>query len=113
MQLNSIFAAFTGAKPPAAGVTPTAVAVTTPTAVAAAPAPASAAAAHPVTVAQPLEDASFAQKLLGNVGSSQNRFLQNQQLLGAVSSAIGARVSYIAQTALALLKGEAPAQDPA
>lgn len=103
MQLTNIFAAFSG-KPPAAAPLATPIAATPATT-----APAVVPAVATPTTPQPVEDAGFAATLLGKVGASQNRFLANQQLLGAVSSAIGARMSHIASTALQLLRGELPA----
>ncbi|MCB0878530.1 MAG: hypothetical protein KDC46_06070 [Thermoleophilia bacterium] len=55
----------------------------------------------------PVEDASFAAKMFGRVGEQQNRFLYNQQLLGAISHALTERIASIGSQAWALLNGTA------
>lgn len=59
-------------------------------------------------VSQPVEDASFAAQLFSKVGGSQEKFLANQQMLGQVTSLLGARISQIGSNALRLLRGEEP-----
>ena len=65
-------------------------------------------AAPPATApAAPVQEASTGQQLLGKVGTAQNRYLANQQLLGAISHALTERISYIGSQAWAILRGTA------
>jgi hypothetical protein len=66
------------------------------------PLPASAGATQP----------SLGASLLGGVATKQNAYLANQQLLGEISSALGARLSDIGTKAWAMLRG-APEADAA
>ncbi len=55
----------------------------------------------------PVEEANFGQQLLGKVGLSQNKYLANQQLLGAISQALTQRIGMIGSHAWAILRGTA------
>ncbi len=50
--------------------------------------------------------ASLGATLLGNVATSQNRYLANQQVLGELSAALGARFSHVAKSVWSMLRGE-------
>ena len=54
---------------------------------------------------QPVEDASFAAKLFGKVGTSQNRYLANQQVLGQITAVLGARLTQSFGNIFRMLKG--------
>lgn len=55
----------------------------------------------------PVEEASFAASLLGKVGESQQRWIGNQQLLGAVTGMLGARLSAVGSHVWNMLRGTA------
>jgi hypothetical protein len=56
-----------------------------------------------------LDDAGIAARVLGKVGSRQQRYLENQQLLGMVSAVLGERISHIGSQAWAMLRGRTSA----
>lgn len=58
------------------------------------------------TATAPVADASLATKLLGNVGSTQQRYLQNQQVIGLIAQAVSERISSIGSQAWAMLRGK-------
>jgi hypothetical protein len=88
------------AKPtPAMQVAPPATAAAAP-----ADAPASSVATH-VTSTTAVTEASLGQQVLGKVGSAQNRYLANQQLLGAVSHALTDRFAAIGRNVWSMLRG--------
>lgn len=72
---------------------------------------AAAAAAASGSASPAVEEASLSQRLLGKVGSAQQRSLENQQMLGAISAMFGARLSMIGSHVMRLLKGDV--QQPA
>jgi hypothetical protein len=53
----------------------------------------------------PAADANLATKLFGNVGTTQQRYLENQQVIGLISQALGDRISQIGSQAWAMLRG--------
>lgn len=53
----------------------------------------------------PVADATLATKLFGNVGSTQQRYLENQQVIGMISHALGERIAHIGSQAWAMLRG--------
>lgn len=67
----------------------------------------------PVTSPMVAEEApvSLGAKLLGGMGEKQNSYLANQQLLGAVTAELGARISHVASNVWAMLRGtESPTE---
>lgn len=58
----------------------------------------------PAAPAAPVEEASFAAKLLGKVGEAQAEALQRHQLLGAVTTMLGQRLSDVGARLAATLK---------
>jgi hypothetical protein len=105
MFLQSILHPTAVAAAPVVAATPTPAAAAAPPAGVAASAAAAEQAAVPVAP-QPVEDASFAARLFGKVGMSQNRFLANQQVLGQVTAVLGARLTQSFSNAMRILKGE-------
>jgi hypothetical protein len=57
-------------------------------------------------IAAAVEEASLGQQVLGKVGLTQQRYLQNQQLLSAITAAVGDRISQVGASAWALLRGK-------
>jgi hypothetical protein len=71
--------------------------------------PAQAVASEPAVAPDaPVADASFAQKLLGNVGSKQQRYLENLQVIGLVSQEFTQRISQVGSHVWSMLRGTAP-----
>jgi hypothetical protein len=70
-----------------------------------APAP-SASAQQVVAAAAPLAEAETGPSLLGRVGLAQNRYLANQQVLGAVTQMLGERFSLLGEHVRGLLRGD-------
>jgi hypothetical protein len=73
----------------------------------AASAASAAATSSPATVVEP--EPTLGAKLLAGVGSKQNQYLANQQMLGLITAALGQRLSQIGTQAWAMLRGTQPA----
>ncbi len=78
----------------------------------AAPPAAASAAAASIAAAVEASQPSLGQKLLGGVAESQNKYLQNQQMLAVISASLGARFSMIAKGVWAHLRGTAQQAEP-
>ena len=67
-------------------------------------------AAQPVQASAVIEEPqpSLGARLLGGMAGAQQRSVERQQLLGAISAGLGARFTQIAQSVWATLRGAAP-----
>ena len=96
MQLTSIIPKILQPAPTGAGSASGGTAAVAPPIASTAPA------AAPVA---PEADASFAARMLSSIGMTQNRYVANQQMLGAISDMFTTRIAQVGANLLTTLRG--------